>query len=120
MCKVVRMLALAMAAVATCSVIGPRLLAQAKPQPAPAFQIWTGSMVSDETAKDAVKELKPLAIVGTRNGAFSAKIVTESAQPIKGLRASAGDLTGKAGSIPGFTGGVPARRRTVRIFNMER
>jgi hypothetical protein len=82
-------------------VTGSQVFSQVKePRPAGPLQIWSGSMVSDETARDAVKELKPLTIVGTRNGTFSAKIVVESAHDIKGLKASATDLKSKAGVIP--------------------
>ncbi|MEI7672996.1 MAG: glycoside hydrolase domain-containing protein, partial [Deltaproteobacteria bacterium] len=63
-------------------------------------KIWTSDVVSDETSKDAKKELKPIILVGARNGSTSGKIVVESADVIKGLKVTASALTGKGGSIP--------------------
>ena len=63
-------------------------------------KIWTSDVVSDELSLKAVKEIKPVTLVGARNGSFSGKIVVESSGSIKSVKASAGALTGKDGTIP--------------------
>ena len=62
-------------------------------------QVWTSDVVSEETYTGAVKVLKPVTLIGARNGAFSGKIVVESASAIKGVKAVASALTGPGGSI---------------------
>jgi hypothetical protein len=62
-------------------------------------KVWTCDAVSDEMARDAVKKLRPVTLVGARNGAFSGKIVVESPAAIQGLKASASPLTGDGGTI---------------------
>jgi len=97
--KALRTMVLALAALL--SAAGQRLLAQgAATRPAGAVQVWTSDVISNEWSPTAPKELKPMALVGTRNGTFSGKIVVESASTIKGLVASVGALTGKGGVIP--------------------
>ena len=44
-----------------------------------------------------VRELKPLSLVGARNGSFSGKVVIESMSPITGVVASVSALNGKSG-----------------------
>jgi hypothetical protein len=68
--------------------------------PAAEVKVWTSDVVSDETSPDAKMELKPVTLVGARNGSFSGKIVVESTGVIKGVNASVGALTGKDGAIP--------------------
>jgi hypothetical protein len=97
MCKLVNILAAIIAAALAWTVAVPRLLAQA---PANATHVWTGDMATDETAPQPVKELKPVTLIGARNGTFSCKVVAESTQAIKGLKASVTPLTGSAGTIP--------------------
>jgi len=77
------------------------------PFTAAGVQIWTSDVISEELsprlvkdAKPVIKELKPVVLVGTRNGSFSGKLVAESGSTIKGLKASAGALSGKSGIIP--------------------
>ncbi len=45
--------------------------------------------------------LRPISIVAARNGAFSGRVVVESAAPIKGLRATAGPLSAEGATISG-------------------
>ena len=68
--------------------------------PAAEIKIWTSDVVSDELLPKAVKELKPILLAGARNGSFSGKLVVESNGMIKGIKASAGALAGKDGTIP--------------------
>jgi len=60
-------------------------------------KVWTCDIVLDERSPKVVKELKPVTLVGARNGAFSGKIVVESTRTIKGLKASVDALTGQGG-----------------------
>ena len=77
-----------------------RLLGQTPPpRPAGDVQVWTSDVVSNALAPNAVKELKPVVLVGARNGTFSGKIVVESPSAIKGLQVAAGALVGSAGTI---------------------
>ena len=61
--------------------------------------LWTCDMITDEMSPSTnlVKELKPINLVGARNGSFSAKIVVESASIVKGVKASVTALNGKIG-----------------------
>jgi len=71
-------------------------------------KIWTSDMISDEMSPKAVKELKPIGLVGVRNGSYSGKIVVDSVGDIKGLKVSAGVLTGKDGTV------IPATNVQIR------
>ena len=62
-------------------------------------KIWTSDVVSDETSTNAEKVLKPVTLVGARNGAYSGKIVVESTGPIHGVKVAASALTGPGGVI---------------------
>ncbi len=62
-------------------------------------KIWTCDIISNENNYKAARELKPILLVGARNGSLSGKIIVEATGDIKGLKASAGNLTGKAGEI---------------------
>ena len=59
--------------------------------------VWTCDMITDEmsTSTNVVRELKPIYLVGARNGSFSAKVVVESATAISNVNASATALNGK-------------------------
>ncbi len=80
--------------VAVLAVLSIAFLAQAAD-----VKVWTSDVVSDELSTNAVKELKPVELVGACNGTFSGKIVTESSGAIKGLKATTGALTGPGGVI---------------------
>jgi len=83
--------------VALCPQAGQIVQAQNSP---PVARVWTGDVVSDETASTASGTLHPVSITAARNGTFSGKVVLESAGPIKNVRASVGVLSGKGGTIP--------------------
>ena len=71
-------------------------------------QVWTSDILTRESSVPATKELKPISLVGARNGAFSGKVMVESVNAIKGVLASAGPLTGKGGAI------IPAANVQIR------
>jgi hypothetical protein len=86
----------ALAAALVVCLMGPRLLAQG---PAGAVKIWTSDVVLNDLAPPATRELKPIKLIGARNGTFSGKIMIESGGTIKGVQASVGALTGTGGTI---------------------
>ncbi len=66
------------------------------------FQVWNSNPVQvdcDMDYGDPNEKLAPICLVGTRNGAFSGKVVVGSSQPIKGLSAKMSDLKLKNGGI---------------------
>jgi len=69
-------------------------------KPAAAVRVWTGDVTSDEPVQDNLEPLRPVSIVGARNGTFSGKVVVASVASIQGLRASAGALSGPGTVIP--------------------
>jgi hypothetical protein len=96
-------------------VLGPaaqqRVLAQASrpargpaasPTPAPAAggRVWTCDVVSDEQTASAAGTLHPMTIVAARNGSFSGKVVVESPNPVKGIKATVSAISGEGGAIP--------------------
>ena len=62
-------------------------------------KIWTCDVLINENNYKAAKELKPIVLIGARNGTLSGKVIVETTEVIKGLKASAGNLTGKVGEI---------------------
>ena len=65
-------------------------------------QVWnSGSLVSDTDLDwgDPLEPLKPIRIVGTRNGSFSGKVLLGSDEALRNLKASMGDLAGPAGAV---------------------
>ena len=65
--------------------------------------LWTCDMVTDETSyisTNVVRVLKPINLVGARNGSFSVKVVVESAGAISGVVATVSALTGMGSTIP--------------------
>ena len=64
--------------------------------------LWTCDMITSEWTQstNGVRQLKPIALVGARNGSFSAKVVVESPAAIMGVQASVGALTGMGSAIP--------------------
>ena len=67
----------------------------------------SGSDIHDAAEAERGGGPPAIAIVGTRNGSFSGKVVVSSSQPIQGLKAAAGDL-GCAGAT------IPASRISIR------
>jgi len=65
----------------------------------PAVKVWTCDVFMDARALPS-GTLRPVRIAGARNGAFSGKVIVESAAPFTGLRASASALTMDGAQIP--------------------
>ncbi|MHC4715763.1 MAG: hypothetical protein ACYS5V_02230, partial [Planctomycetota bacterium] len=66
------------------------------------LQVWNNSVLANDFAMDfgdPLETLRPVRIVGARNGSFSGKVVVGSTAALRGLRARVSDLTG-AGRIP--------------------
>ena len=67
------------------------------------LQVWPADPMAvdmDLDFGDPAEPLRPLTILGTRNGMFSGKVLLGSAKPIRGLKATVGDLVGEGGRIP--------------------
>jgi hypothetical protein len=67
------------------------------------LQAWNSSLLASDTDLDwgdPCEPLQPIRIVGTRNGAFSGKVLLGSDDALKDLTASITDLAGPAGVIP--------------------
>jgi len=67
------------------------------------FQVWTADPLAVDLNVDfgdRAEGVRPVVIVGARNGIFTGKVGVGSTTPIRGLKATAGDLTGDGGSIP--------------------
>jgi hypothetical protein len=64
------------------------------------ISVWTGDVVRDEHRVAESGELRPMTLVGARNGTFSGKVILESRAVIKEARAAVSQLDGPAGSIP--------------------
>ena len=66
------------------------------------LQVWNSDLLAgdfDLDFGDATETLRPVRIVGARNGSFSGKVVLGSDKPIKGLRAVVGELRGVGATI---------------------
>jgi hypothetical protein len=67
------------------------------------MQVWLADPLAldmDLDYGDPAEPLRPVTILGTRNGMFSGKLLVGSARPIRSLKATAGDLLGEGGRIP--------------------
>lgn len=64
------------------------------------LRLWNCDLFSDARTSERSGGLRPISIVGTRNGVFSGRVVVESPDPIKGLWASAGRLKMEDAEIP--------------------
>jgi Glycoside hydrolase 123, catalytic domain len=65
------------------------------------LQVWSSDVLLadfDMDYGDRAAPLAPVRIVGTRNGAFSGKVVVGSDKPLEGLRATISDLRGPGGA----------------------
>jgi len=74
-------------------------------------QVWNGSTAvrnSPTDWGDPLEPLKPVTIVGARNGIFNGKVVVSADGPLKGVTATASDL-----SLAGGEGTMPASAVTV-------
>ncbi|MDD4888613.1 MAG: DUF6067 family protein [Phycisphaerae bacterium] len=66
-------------------------------------QVWTCQPSETVTAYDygdTAEPAKLVSIAAARNGMFSGRLIVSSAQAIKGLKVTVGELTGDAGKIP--------------------
>lgn len=64
------------------------------------LQVWNHDVndrVSVSDYGDPCEPLRPVSIVGCRNGAFSGQVVVAATEPLKGLEAEASDLVGEGG-----------------------
>ena len=67
------------------------------------FQVWNSDVLAADGKADRgdlCEPLRPIVMVGARNGSYSGKVVVGSSKAITGLKAAAGDLKGPGGSIP--------------------
>jgi len=67
------------------------------------LQVWnTDAMATDFDVDfgNPSEPLRPVVIVGAKNGRFTGKVMVGSTNPIKGLKVIAGDLKGQGGTIP--------------------
>jgi len=75
------------------------------------FQAWNHPVfvsVHNVDCGDPNETLRPIEIVGARNGAFSGQVVVSSTEPIRGLRAEVTDFKGAGGGV------IPASAVQVR------
>ena len=66
----------------------------------PGLQVWNASTLTRLTAADygdPLEPLRPITIVGVRNGVFTGKVVVSSDAPLRGVRAAMGDLKHEKG-----------------------
>jgi len=67
------------------------------------FQAWNSDGIAPDYTLDwgdRNEKLRPVRIVGARNGSFSGKVVIGSTAPLKGLKASMSDLRAGGAAIP--------------------
>jgi len=67
------------------------------------LRIWNSDVLKVDDvrqAPDQTAPLRPISIIGVRNGWFSGKAVAGSSGPIKGLRTEISDLKSESGTIP--------------------
>jgi len=68
----------------------------------PGLHVWNTNLLAGDFDLDfggQAEPLRPVRIVGVRNGAFSGKVAAGSTEPIVGLKASAGELRGGDGGV---------------------
>jgi Glycoside hydrolase 123, catalytic domain/Glycoside hydrolase 123, N-terminal domain len=68
----------------------------------PGLKVWNSSVLAADFDLDfggQVEPLKPIHLVAARNGAFSGKVVVGSTEPIRGLKATPGNLRGADGAM---------------------
>ena len=92
----------------TCQIMRVQLTAAAKDGLTPSatrpegFQLWNSNPLEVDYDLDQGEPgpLRPIRLIGARNGAYSGKVVLGCDKPIRGLSATAGELKGEAGTIP--------------------
>jgi hypothetical protein len=75
----------------------------------PLMQVWPADPLAvdlDLDFGDPAEALRPVTILGARNGMFSGKLLVGSPQPIRSLKATVTDLLGSAGRIPAEAVGI--------------
>jgi len=80
------------------------------------LQVWNANTMHKVRPTDRAipgEPLRPISLVGARNGAFSGQVVVGSTEPIRGLKAAATDLKGKTG------GTIPASAVEVRYAKLD-
>lgn len=94
---------------ATCQVVKMQLTAQGnaglstcayRPD---GVRVWNADILASDSDADfpnAAEALRPVRIVGPRNGIFSGKVHVGSTKPIEGLSATVSELKGQGGVIP--------------------
>ena len=73
------------------------------------LQAWNSDFLMsdfDMDFGDRCETLHPVKIVAARNGAFCGKVVVGSSQPIRGMKATAGELKSDQASIPASAVGI--------------
>ncbi|HUT56458.1 MAG TPA: glycoside hydrolase domain-containing protein [Phycisphaerae bacterium] len=66
-------------------------------------QVWNSDPLASDTSMDygdPTEPLRPIRLIGARNGCISGKVVVGSTAPIDGLRAAPSALRGPGGTIP--------------------
>jgi len=66
------------------------------------FQVWNADTMAVDFGLDRgdrAEPLRPVTIVGARNGLFTGKVVVGSTRPIHGLKVTSRDLSGPGGAI---------------------
>ena len=66
------------------------------------LQVWNNDVLAADGTfdfGDPCEPVRPVRIVGARNGSFSGKVVVGSTKPLVGLKATAGGLKGSGGTI---------------------
>ena len=67
------------------------------------LQVWNSDSLAgdfDLDFGDPCEPLRPIHLVGPRNGSYSGKVVVGSTRPIEQLKVAASDLRGDSGTIP--------------------
>jgi glycosyl hydrolase family 123 len=92
-------------------------------RPKQGFRLWNhdvNSRVCADDYGDPNEPVRPVRLVGVRNGVFSGQLVAESAKPIIGLKVVASELKGAAGAISSERVQVRYPRMDGSAYNVPR
>ena len=67
------------------------------------FMLWNHPVIQRlyvNQYASPTEPLRPIVLVGARNGSFSGQVVASSGEPIRAIKAECSDLVGEAGRIP--------------------
>ena len=70
------------------------------------LQVWNADAMATDLSVDfgdPAEPLRPVMIMGAKNGSFTGKVVVGSTLPIQELKVTPGELKGQEGSIPAAT-----------------